>query len=138
MNADLGLSSAACGSGASLFFGAYGLFELPSKMAQRRCAARRWTARIGISRGAVGSAMAFMTGPASFYSLRFLLGAAAAGFFPGAVLFITQWFPRSYRAGMVAFFMVAIPLSTVLGSPFSALLLSLDGTAGLAGWQWLF
>lgn len=138
MNADLGLGSAAFGIGGSLFFVAYVLFEVPSNIAQQRFGARRWIARIMISWGLVGIAMAFMTGPASFYTLRFLLGAAEAGFFPGAILFITQWFPRSHRAGMVAFFMVAIPLSNVLGSPLSALLLSLDRAAGLAGWQWLF
>jgi len=138
MNADIGLSSAAFGLGGSLFFVAYVLFEVPSNLAQQRFGARRWIARIMISWGLVGLAMAFMAGSASFYILRFLLGAAEAGFFPGAVLFITQWFPRSYRASMVAFFMVAIPLSNVLGSPLAALLLSLDGMAGLAGWQWLF
>ncbi len=138
MNADIGLSSAAFGLGGSLFFVAYVLFEVPSNLAQQRFGARRWIARIMISWGLVGLAMAFMAGSVSFYILRFLLGAAEAGFFPGAVLFITQWFPRSYRAGMVAFFMVAIPLSNVLGSPLAALLLSLDGMAGLAGWQWLF
>lgn len=138
MNADIGLSSAAFGLGGSLFFLAYVLFEVPSNLAQQRFGARRWIARIMISWGLVGLAMAFMAGPVSFYVLRFLLGAAEAGFFPGAVLFITQWFPRSYRASMVAFFMIAIPLSNVLGSPLAALLLSFDGMAGLPGWQWLF
>lgn len=138
MNADLGLSSAAFGLGGSLFFVAYVLFEVPSNLAQQRYGARRWIARIMISWGLVGMTMAFMSGPLSFYVLRFLLGAAEAGFFPGVVLFISQWFPRSSRAGMVAFFMIAIPLSNVLGSPLAGLLLSLDGWGGLAGWQWLF
>lgn len=138
MNADLGISSVAFGLGGSLFFVAYVLFEVPSNLAQQRFGARRWIARIMISWGIVGVAMAFMNGPAMFYVLRFLLGAAEAGFFPGAVLFITQWFPRSHRASMVALFMVAIPMSNVLGSPLAALLLSLDGMMGLAGWQWLF
>lgn len=138
MNADIGLSSAAFGLGGSLFFVAYVLFEVPSNVAQQRYGARRWIARIMISWGLVGMAMAFMSGPLSFYVLRFLLGAAEAGFFPGVVLFITQWFPRASRAGMVAFFMIAIPLSNVLGSPLAGLLLSMDGAAGLAGWQWLF
>lgn len=138
MNADLGISSAAFGIGGSLFFVAYVLFEMPSNIAQQKFGARRWIARIMISWGLVGIAMAFMTGTTMFYVLRFLLGAAEAGFFPGAVLFITQWFPRRQRASMVALFMVAIPMSNVLGSPLAALLLSLDGMAGQAGWQWLF
>ncbi|UVO54580.1 MFS transporter [Sphingomonas sp. SUN039] len=138
MNADIGLSSAAFGLGGSLFFVAYVLFEVPSNLAQQRFGARRWIARIMVSWGLVGLAMAFTAGPFSFYLLRFLLGTAEAGFFPGAVLFIAQWFPRAHRASMVAFFMIAIPLSNVLGSPLAALLLSLNGAAGLAGWQWLF
>ena len=138
MNADLGISSVAFGLGGSLFFVAYVIFEIPSNIAQQRFGARRWIARIMISWGIVGLAMAAMTGPTMFYVLRFLLGAAEAGFFPGAVLFITQWFPRNHRASMVALFMVAIPMSNVLGSPLAALLLSMDGMAGLAGWQWLF
>ncbi|WP_298197054.1 MFS transporter [Novosphingobium sp.] len=138
MNADLGLSSAAFGLGGSLVFVAYVLFEVPSNLAQQRVGARRWIARIMISWGLVGLAMAFMAGPVSFWVLRFLLGAAEGGVFPGAVLFIAQWFPRAHRAGMVALFMIAIPLSSALGSPLAALLLSLDGMAGLAGWQWLF
>lgn len=138
MNADLGISSAAFGLGGSLFFIAYVLFEIPSNIAQQRFGARRWIARIMISWGLVGLSMAAMNGPAMFYVLRFLLGAAEAGFFPGAVLFITQWFPKRQRASMVALFMVAIPLSNVLGSPLAAILLALDGIAGLAGWQWLF
>lgn len=138
MNADLGISSAAFGLGGSLFFVAYVLFEVPSNLAQQRFGARRWIARIMISWGVVGMTMAFMNGTTMFYVLRFLLGAAEAGFFPGAVLFITQWFPRSQRASMVALFMIAIPMSNVLGSPLAALLLALDGLIGLAGWQWLF
>ncbi len=138
MNADLGLSSTAFGLGGSLFFVAYVLFEVPSNLAQQKFGPRRWIARIMISWGLVGIAMAFMSGPISFYILRFLLGAAEAGFFPGAVLYLAQWFPKAYRARMVAAFMIAIPLSSVLGSPVSALLLSLEGAARLAGWQWLF
>lgn len=138
MNAELGISSAAFGLGGSLFFVAYVLFEIPSNIAQQKFGARRWMARIMISWGLVGLGMAAMTGPTMFYVLRFLLGAAEAGFFPGAVLFITHWFPRHQRASMVALFMVAIPLSNVLGSPLAAVLLALDGLASLAGWQWLF
>ena len=138
MNADVGLTQTAFGIGGSLFFIAYVLFEVPSNVAMERLGARVWIARIMITWGLVGIGMAFVTGTYSFYGLRFLLGAAEAGFFPGAVLYLAQWFPRAYRARIVATFMVAIPLSNFLGSPISALLLSLDGLAGFAGWQWVF
>ena len=138
MNADIGLTQTAFGIGGSLFFIAYVLFEVPSNVAMEKFGARVWIARIMITWGLVGIGMAFVTGAYSFYGLRFLLGAAEAGFFPGAVLYLAQWFPRAYRARIVATFMVAIPLSNFLGSPISALLLSLDGMAGFAGWQWLF
>lgn len=138
MNADVGLSATVFGIGGSLFFIAYVLFEVPSNVAMERFGARVWMARIMMSWGVVGIGMAFINGPAAFYVARFLLGAAEAGFFPGAVLYLSQWFPRSYRARIVATFMVAIPMSNFLGSPLSAFMLSLDGMAGLAGWQWLF
>ena len=138
MNADIGLTQTAFGIGGSLFFIAYVLFEVPSNVAMEKFGARVWIARIMITWGLVGIGMAFVTGAYSFYGLRFLLGAAEAGFFPGAVLYLAQWFPRAYRARIVATFMVAIPLSNFLGSPISALLLSLDGMAGFAGWQWRF
>jgi MFS transporter, ACS family, tartrate transporter len=137
MNQDLGLSSAAFGVGAALFFVAYVLFEIPSNLALERFGARRWIARIMISWGLVGIGTAFVTGAVSFSVARFLLGAAEAGFFPGVILYLTYWFPKAYRARIVAMFMVAIPLSSFLGSPLSAALLMLDGTAGLHGWQWL-
>lgn len=138
MNADLGISATAFGIGGSLFFIAYVLFEVPSNIAQERFGPRLWIARIMMTWGAAGLGMAFITGPMGFYVLRFLLGAAEAGFFPGAVLYLSQWFPKAYRARIVATFMVAIPMSNFLGSPISALLLAMDGTAGLAGWQWVF
>lgn len=138
MNADIGLSATAFGIGGSLFFIAYVLFEVPSNIAQEKVGPRLWIARIMISWGAAGLGMAFITGPTGFYVLRFLLGAAEAGFFPGAVLYLTQWFPKAYRARIVATFMVAIPMSNFLGSPISAFLLSLHGFAGFAGWQWVF
>lgn len=138
MNADIGLSETAFGLGGSLFFIAYVLFEVPSNIAQERFGPRVWIARIMITWGAAGLAMAFVSGPMGFYVLRFLLGAAEAGFFPGAVLYLSQWFPKAYRARIVATFMVAIPMSNFLGSPISAFLLSLNGAAGLAGWQWVF
>jgi sugar phosphate permease len=137
MNKDLGLSAAAFGLGAALFFVAYVLFEIPSNLALERFGARRWIARIMITWGLVGIGSAFVTGPVGFSVSRFLLGAAEAGFFPGVILYLTYWFPKAYRARIVAMFMVAIPLSSFVGSPLSAALLSLDGMAGLRGWQWL-
>ncbi|MGV7033523.1 MFS transporter [Methylobacterium symbioticum] len=138
MNKDIGLSQAMFGIGGGLFFVAYVLFEVPSNLAMERVGARIWIARIMITWGLVGIAMAFVVGPYSFYAARFLLGAAEAGFFPGVILYLTYWFPKAYRARVVATFMVAIPLSSFLGSPLSAALLELDGAAGLHGWQWLF
>ena len=137
MNKDLGLSSAAFGIGGGLFFVAYVLFEVPSNLALEKVGARLWIARIMISWGLVGIASAFVTGAVSFSIARFFLGAAEAGFFPGVILYLTYWFPKAYRARIVASFMVAIPLSSFFGSPISAALLTLDGVAGLRGWQWL-
>ncbi|MCJ2012421.1 MFS transporter [Methylobacterium sp. J-076] len=137
MNRDLGLSTAAFGLGGGLFFVAYVLFEVPSNLAMERVGARIWIARIMITWGLVGIGSAFVTGPVSFAAARFLLGAAEAGFFPGVILYLTYWFPKAYRARIVAMFMVAIPLSSFFGSPLSAALLTLDGAASLRGWQWL-
>ena len=138
MNHDVGLSQAMFGIGGGLFFVAYVLFEVPSNLAMEHFGARVWIARIMITWGMVGGATAFVTGPSTFYLGRFLLGAAEAGFFPGVILYLTYWFPKAYRARIVATFMVAIPLSSFLGSPLSAALLQMDGIAGLHGWQWLF
>ena len=137
MNKDLGLSAAAFGIGGGLFFVAYVLFEVPSNLAMEKVGARLWIARIVITCGLVGFASAFVTGAISFSVARFFLGAAEAGFFPGVILYLTYWFPKAYRARMVAMFMVAIPLSSFFGSPISAGLLTLDGMGGLHGWQWL-
>ena len=138
MNKDLGLSQAAFGFGAGLFYIAYILCEVPSNLAMEKVGARLWIARIMISWGLVGAATAFVVGPYSFYVSRFLLGAGEAGFFPGVILYLTYWFPKAYRARIVAVFMVAIPLSSFLGSPISAGLLELEGVGGMHGWQWLF
>jgi MFS transporter, ACS family, tartrate transporter len=138
MNADLGLSSTAFGFGAGLFYLSYALLEVPSNLLMRRVGARRWLARIMISWGLLAAAMALVSGPRSFYALRLLLGAAEAGFFPGVILFLTDWYPPAYRARIVALFMVAIPLSSFFGAPLSAQLLQLDGALGLRGWQWLY
>jgi ACS family tartrate transporter-like MFS transporter len=135
---DLHLGPAIIGFGGGLFFLAYFLFEVPSNLAMKKVGARVWLARIMISWGLVSACMAFMTGPWSFYSLRFLLGAAEAGFFPGVLLYLTWWFPKEYRGRVVSMFYVAVPLSSFVGSPLSAALLSLDGWMGLHGWQWLF
>jgi sugar phosphate permease len=137
MNKDLGLSSAAFGIGGGLFFVAYVLFEVPSNLAMEKVGARLWIARIMVTWGLVGMGSAFVVGPVSFSVARFLMGAAEAGFFPGVILYLTYWFPKAYRARIVAMFMVAIPLSSFFGSPISTGLLTLEGVAGLRGWQWL-
>jgi MFS transporter, ACS family, tartrate transporter len=138
MNKDLGLTQAAFGAGGALFYIAYILFEVPSNLAMQKVGARIWIARIMITWGIVGILSAFAVGPITFYLSRFLLGAAEAGFFPGVILYLTFWFPAAYRARIVAVFMVAIPLSSFLGSPISGALLAMDGLLGLRGWQWLF
>jgi len=137
MNHDLGLSATAFGIGGGLFFVAYVLLEVPSNLALEKVGARLWIARIMITWGLVGAGSAFVTGPYTFGLSRFLLGAAEAGFFPGVILYLTYWFPKLYRARIVAMFMVAIPLSSFFGSPISTALLTLDGMGGLRGWQWL-
>ena len=138
MNQDIGLSPAAFGFGGGLFYITYVLFEVPSNIAMEKVGARLWIARILITWGAVSGLMAFVVGPMSFYAVRLLLGAAEAGFFPGVILYLTYWFPKEYRGRIVAIFMVAIPISSFLGSPISASLLQLDGIFGLRGWQAMF
>jgi ACS family tartrate transporter-like MFS transporter len=137
MNADIGLSAAAYGFGAGIFFIGYVLFEVPSNVFLARVGARIWIARIMISWGLLSAAMALVEGPTGFYVLRFLLGVAEAGFFPGIIYFLSCWFPSAYRARILGAFMVAIPLSGVLGAPLSTQLLGFAGF-GLAGWQWMF
>ena len=138
MNKDIGLSATAYGFGAGIFFFSYFVFEVPSNLALERFGARRWIARIMFTWGLVSGAMVLVGGEKGFYIVRVLLGAAEAGFFPGIIFYLTLWFPGVYRARIVGWFMVAIPLSTVFGSPVSSLLLQLDGAGGLKGWQWLF
>ena len=138
MNKDLGFSPAVFGFGAGIFFWGYFLFEVPSNIILHKIGARIWIARVMITWGLVSAAMAFVQGVASFYVLRFLLGAAEAGFFPGIILYLSYWFPARQRAAVTALFMAAAPLSTVLGSPVSGALLEMDGLLGLKGWQWLF
>jgi ACS family tartrate transporter-like MFS transporter len=138
MNKDLGLSATAYGWGASVFFVSYFLFEVPSNLVLERVGARRWIAFLMLTWGLISAAMALVSGPTSFYVVRFLLGMAEAGFFPGVILYLTYWFPRAHRARIVSFFMVAQPLSLFAGSPLSGALLGLDKLLGLTGWQWLF
>ena len=138
MNKDLGLTPAMFGFAASLFFILYLLVEVPSNLALQKFGARRWIARIMITWGVVTACLAFVVGPYSLYAMRFILGAAEAGFFPGAILYLIYWLPSQYRARILATFTVSIPLATFLGSPLSVSLLQLDGTFGLHGWQWLF
>jgi len=139
MNEDLGFSPSVFGWGAGIFFLGYALFEVPSNLILHRVGARRWIARIMVSWGLVSGLMALTSDARSFYTLRFLLGLAEAGFAPGILLYLTYWFPEAYRARSLAAFLIGIPLSTVVGAPISGLLLgSMQGGAGLANWQWLF
>jgi ACS family tartrate transporter-like MFS transporter len=140
MNADLGLSNAAYGLGAGLFFIAYFFFEVPSNVILHKIGARIWIARIMVTWGIIASATAFVQGEISFYIVRFLLGVAEAGFFPGIILYLTYWFPRVQRAKVVALFFLAVPVSTVVGAPISTLLIQYgDGALGFdAGWRFMF
>jgi ACS family tartrate transporter-like MFS transporter len=140
MNADLGLSSAAYGLGAGLFFIGYFFFEVPSNVVLHKVGARLWIARIMITWGLVASATAFVQGEVSFYVVRVLLGIAEAGFFPGVLLYLTYWFPRAERARIVALTFLAVPLASVIGSPLSTVLIQHgDGLLGFdAGWRFMF
>jgi len=135
---DLHMSATVFGLGGGVFFLSYFVFEVPSNLVLARVGARIWIARIMITWGVLAMAMALVTGPRSLYAMRFLLGAAEAGFFPGVILYLTYWFPHEYRARIVALFTVAIPVSGFLGSPISAALLGFDGWLGMRGWQWMF
>ena len=138
MNKDLGFSSAVFGFGAGIFFLGYFLFEVPSNVILEKVGARLWIARVMITWGIISAIFAFIKGETSFLILRFLLGVAEAGFFPGIILYLSYWFPMQRRAQVVSFFMAAAPISTVLGSPLSSALLGMDGMGGLKGWQWMF
>jgi len=138
MNKDLALSDAVYGFGAGIFFIGYALCEVPSNLILARVGARLWIARIMITWGILSIAMMFVQGAMSFYLVRFLLGAAEAGFLPGILYYLGNWFPAAERARAVSWFMLAIPLSTVVGGPLAGFILELHGWHGLAGWQWLF
>src|ERR1700742_911625 len=138
MNAELNFSPTVFSWGAGIFFIGYFLFEVPSNLALERFGASRWIARIMVTWGIISALMAVVGGVWSFYTVRFLLGVAEAGFFPGIILYLTYWYPAEYRARFLAAFAIAVPVSTVIGAPVSGLLLGLDGAMGFKGWQWLF
>ena len=138
MNAELKFSPTIFAWGAGIFFLGYFIFEVPSNLALEKFGASRWIARIMVTWGIISALMATVSGEWSFYGLRFLLGVAEAGFFPGIILYLTYWYPAEYRARFLAAFAIAVPVSTVIGAPVSGLLLGLDGAMGLKGWQWLF
>lgn len=137
MSPALGLSQREYATGAGIFFVGYFLLEVPSNMILVKVGARRWIARIMLVWGAISCAMALVVGARSFFVMRFLLGAAEAGFFPGVIFYLTAWFPRVYRARAVSSFMLAAVFSFVIGSPLSGLLLA-HPLFGMQGWQWLF
>jgi D-galactonate transporter len=138
MNTELKFSPIVFAWGAGIFFIGYFLFEVPSNLALEKYGASRWIARIMVTWGIISASMALVSGVWSFYTLRFLLGVAEAGFFPGIILYLTYWYPAQYRARFLAAFAIAVPVSTVIGAPISGLLLGLNGAMGLTGWQWLF
>ena len=138
MKSALGFSDTVYGLGAGIFFLGYFLFEVPSNLILARVGARVWIARIMITWGLIASAMAIVRTPAEFYALRFLLGVAEAGFFPGVIYYLSQWFPAATRASAISRFMTAAAVSGIVGGPLSAALFKLDGMSGLAGWQWIF
>ncbi len=138
MNHDLGLTATEFGWGAGLLFVGYCGFEVPSSLVQYRVGARRWLGRIMVTWGLAAAATGFATGPYSFYVIRFILGVAEAGFFPGAMFFLAGWFPARDRTRMLGWLGLSVPVSSVLGAPVSGLLLQLQGVGGLHGWQWMF
>ena len=138
MNKDLGLTSQMFGLGAGIFFLGYFAFEVPSTIILHKVGARFWIGRVMITWGLVSVAMAFTRGPISFCVLRFLLGLAEAGFFPGIILYLSYWFPANHRSAVTAMFIAAAPIAGFIGSPISGALMQLSGLLGLRGWQWLF
>jgi MFS transporter, ACS family, tartrate transporter len=138
MNRDLHFSATVYGFGAGLFFLSYAACEIPSNLLLYRFGARRWLARIMVTWGLLAMLMLFVRTSAQFYGLRFLLGMAEAGFFPGVVFYLTQWFPPELRARTFSRFYIALPLSSVFTGAVAGALLNLNGRLGLAGWQWLF
>lgn len=135
---DTGLSETVYAFGASVFFIGYALFEVPSNLIMHRVGARAWMCRIMVTWGLISAAMMFATTAPLFYALRFLLGVAEAGFFPGVILYLTYWFPAGSRGPMMGLFYFGAPLAQIFGGPLSGLLLEMDGVSGLRGWQWMF
>lgn len=138
MKPDLGFNSEVLGIGAGIFFAGYFFFEVPSNILLERFGARRWIARITFTWGIIASALMFVNSPLSFYAIRFTLGVAEAGFFPGMVLYLSQWFPNSVRGRASVKFMIAGTVVGIVGGPLAAQLMKLNGLWGLRGWQWLF
>jgi len=138
MNKDLGFSAYIYGWGAGIFFFGYFLFEIPSNLILEKIGARIWIARIMITWGIISALTAFVTGPTSFLIIRFLLGAAEAGFFPGMILYFTYWFPSEYRGRVISTLFVAQPVANAVASIVSAAILGMDGILGFKGWQWIF
>lgn len=139
MLSDVHLSEAAFGLGAGLFFVGYIIFEVPSNLVMEKVGAKIWIARIMITWGILSALTMFVTTPMQFYVLRFLLGAAEAGFLPGVLYYLTTWFPTYYRGKIIALFMIGLPLAVIIGSPLSGWIMgTFDQVHGLAGWQWLF
>src|SRR5476649_2558570 len=139
MATDFGLTNATFALGASVFFWGYMLFEIPSNLVLQRFGARMWIARIMITWGIVSMCMVFSSNSTIFYSLRFLLGVCEAGFVPGVMYYTNCWLPAKRQSGMYSLFLMALPIAVVLGAPMSgAILESMNGVAGIKGWQWLF
>ena len=138
MSEDIGLNAAAYGLGAGIFFLGYALLEVPSNAGMYRFGARKWLARILITWGIFATAMCLVNGETTYYVIRFLLGAAEAGFFPAILFYLTLWFPAAQRVTVLGIFILAQPVSNALGAPVSGLLLQMDGIMGLQGWQWLY
>jgi len=138
MQKQLDFTDSIYGLGAGIFFAGYFLFQVPSNLVLMRVGVRRWIALLMVTWGIISASMCMVTGARSFYALRFLLGAAEAGFFPGVILYFKTWFPARTRARTVSRFMSAAPLSGVIGGPLSGALLGLHGKSGMAGWQWMF
>ena len=139
MNKAVGIDPKTYGLGAGIFFIGYFILEVPSNLALEKFGASKWIARIMITWGIISGAFAFIGGPISFLVLRFMLGAAEAGFFPGVILYLTYWFPPNHRAKIVGIFMVAIPFANFISSWMAGIILTwMDGFAGVAGWQWIF
>ncbi len=137
MKGQLGLSDRVYGRAAGMFFAGYFFFQLPSNLVLEKCGVRRWISALMVAWGVISCLMIFIRGPVSFYGMRFLLGAAEAGFFPGIILYMKRWFPANARGRAVAWFMTANPLAGIIGSPISGALMGISG-AGLSGWQWMF